>query len=115
LGLSNAHPDHRSASFGSPGREPVELVWRDTWHVDGPLDDNVAEDNGVTVARALCARGAHHNPETWKWSGFWFVRRPDGMDWAPGGHCQSRREAMLAVEDAHNRWRAVREIDPARK
>ncbi len=30
LTVRAVHPDHRSPAYGSPGREPVELVWRDT-------------------------------------------------------------------------------------
>jgi len=93
----------------------VELEWRETWPEEAVENDFVAVDNGLTVGRVKRAMRATGVPGSWSWSGTFYEKREDGTDFAPRGLCEGRREAMVALEDTYNRWRAVREIDPGRQ
>ena len=100
--MADLPPDWRSARFDSPGRDPVELEWTKTWPDELDLEDYVAIDNGVRIGRVYRLTGAPEwNPDRWFWGGSW----PRGDGRAP-----SRREAMLALEEAYQRFRATREI-----
>lgn len=87
----------------TPGNQPVELVWRATW--EDKNDDFVAFDRGADVGR-IYSNSTMADGHFWSW-----------FAWVPGapnsGKEPSRREAMLAIEERYNAWRATQPpVDP---